>query len=225
MRQPCGRFLCDPALHDRPSLAHVTAGMSSTFSIQETLRRDRRSVLYRGIQSEDERPVLLKVLASARPSPRELEMLRHDYELGTVVTRAAVRPIAMTTHDGRSALVMEDFGGIPLDRILGGPMEVEQLSPHCQGDRGRALAQVHAHELIHKGINPEDIFVHPDTYEVSLSGFGIATRLQRELMGVTQLELIEGSLPYMSPEQTGRMNRAVDCRAICTRSASRSTKC
>src|SRR5260370_29719810 len=54
---------------------------------------------------------------------------------------------------------------------------------------------------------------NPATDEVRLMGFGIASRLPRERQSAEAPEMIAGTLAYMAPEQTGRMNRSIDSRS------------
>ena len=112
-----------------------------------------------------------------------------------------LKPIARTTYDGLPALVLEDFDGVSLKSLLGRPMPPESFLPIATSIAD-ALAEIHQAGVIHKDIKPDNILVHPGTSAVKITGFGIATRLPRERR--RQRQLIQGSLPYMSPEQTGR---------------------
>jgi predicted ATPase/signal transduction histidine kinase len=184
---------------------------SATFTAQETLCRDERTVLYRGVLS-DGRPALLHASASPHPRPHEVEMLKREWDLGGVVTGAAVaRAQAMTTHEGMPAVVLEDLGGVSLASLLGAPMEVGRFLRIAIGI-AQAVGELHRQGIIHKDLKPSNMLVHTGTGVVSLVGLGMATRLLREPQPARNRDLIEGSLPYMSPEQTGRMNRVVDYR-------------
>jgi predicted ATPase/signal transduction histidine kinase len=182
------------------------------FTLHETLHRSDRVMLYRGVWGKDRRPVLLKVLTASQPRPEDSKALQQEYDLGQELdTPAAVKPLAMATYDGMRALVFEDFGGVPLDRLLGAPMEVGGFLRIAIG-LAAAIADIHQQNIVHKGIKPENVLVHLGTGEVKIAGFGIATRLLRVQQAVHNAELTEESLPYMSPEQTGRMNRTLDYR-------------
>jgi predicted ATPase/signal transduction histidine kinase len=110
------------------------------------------------------------------------------------------------------ALVLEDFGGQSLDALLGTPMEIESFLELAIRIAG-AVADIHRKGVIHKDLKPHNIIVNPATGEVKIADFGLASRLPREQPPVQPTRLIEGSFPYLSPEQTGRTNRAVDDRA------------
>jgi PAS domain S-box-containing protein len=108
--------------------------------------------------------------------------------------------------------VLEDPGGAPLDRLLGRPLDVSHFLRIAIPLAG-ALRQVHERGLIHKDIKPANILVDAVSGGVWLTGFGIASRLPREHQAAAPPELIAGTLAYMAPEQTGRMNRSVDSRS------------
>src|ERR1700686_4970637 len=109
-------------------------------------------------------------------------------------------------------LVLENPGGEPLDRLIQGPMEMTQFLRFAVG-LAIALSRLHKRGLIHKDIKPPNVLVNSATGEVWLMGFGIASRLPREHQWPEPPEFIAGTLPYMAPEQTGRMNRSIDSRS------------
>src|SRR5262249_23846426 len=117
----------------------------------------------------------------------------------------AVRPLALTKQDGGTTLVLEDPGGETLDRFLPGPMEMTQFLRFAIR-LATALGGLHKRELIHKDVKPANVLVNPATGQVRLMGFGIASRLPRERQASESPEFISGTLSYMAPEQTGRMN-------------------
>src|SRR6202043_2683940 len=124
----------------------------------------------------------------------------------------AARPVALTHDNGRMTLVLEDPGGTPLDRLLGRPLDVSHFLRIAIPLAG-ALRHVHERGLIHKDIKPANILVDAASGGVWLTGFGIASRLPREHQAPAPPEMIAGTLAYMAPEQTGRMNRSVDSRS------------
>ena len=179
----------------------------------ETLHQGGCTTLLRALRADDRRPVVLKVIDPRRCRDRDLERLRHEYETGASLDLPAiVRPLGLETYQGMPALVLEDSGGQPLDRTLGAPMPVGSFLDLAVRIAG-AVADLHERGVIHKDLKPANILVHPATSDVKLTDLGIATRLPREQQGARPPQLIEGSLPYMSPEQTGRMNRVLDSRS------------
>jgi PAS domain S-box-containing protein len=158
-------------------------------------------------------PILLVTPVAEHPSPKSLERLEHEYALRAELDRAwAARPIALTHYDNRLALVLEDPGGEPLDRLLSHPLETTQLL-RIAISLAMALRHVHDRDLIHKDIKPANILVDIKSGAAWFTGFGISSRLPREHQVPEPPEVIAGTLAYMAPEQTGRINRSVDCRS------------
>src|SRR5262245_22233283 len=147
------------------------------------------------------------------PAPASLQRLEHEYALRAALDPAwAVRPLALVPHQGRPVLVLEDPGGQPLTRLLSRPLAVQQGVRLAIG-LAVALGQLHGQGLIHKDLKPAHVFVNEATGQVWLLGFGIASRLPRERQAPEPPEVIAGTLAYMAPEQTGRMNRSIDARS------------
>jgi PAS domain S-box-containing protein len=158
-------------------------------------------------------PILLVTPAAEHPSPKALKRLQHEYALRTELDRGwAARPLALIHRHNRVALVFEDPGGEPLDRLLSRPLETTQLL-RIAISLAAALRHVHERNLIHKDIKPANILVDMTSGAAWLTGFGIASRLPREHQVPEPPEVIAGTLAYMAPEQTGRMNRSVDSRS------------
>jgi serine/threonine protein kinase len=156
-------------------------------------------------------PILL--VAADESSPGCVERLDHEYALKSELDADwAARPVALTHDHGRMTLVLEDPGGTPLDRLLGRPLEFLQFLRIAIPLAG-ALRRVHERGLVHKDIKPANILVDAASGGVWLTGFGIASRLLREHQASAPVEVIAGTLAYMAPEQTGRMNRSVDSRS------------
>jgi predicted ATPase/GAF domain-containing protein len=109
-------------------------------------------------------------------------------------------------------LVLTDPGGEPLDGLLGKPMELLEFLPPAIAISA-ALRQMHGRGLVHKDLKPANILVNRASGEARLTGFGIASRLPRERQAPAPPESIAGTLAYMAPEQTGRMNRSIDSRS------------
>ncbi len=150
--------------------------------------------------------------ASAQPRPATLDRLTHEYSFKNELDGTwAVRPLALVRDRGRTVLVLEDPGGELLSGLLGKPMDVESFLRIAVGV-AVAVGKVHRHGLIHKDIKPANILVS-DGEEIRLTGFGIASRLPRERQPPDPPEFIYGTLAYMAPEQTGRMNRSIDSRS------------
>ncbi|WP_437336932.1 AAA family ATPase [Sorangium sp. So ce394] len=187
-------------------------GASSRYAIIAVLYEGSDTLLYRGVREGDGLPVVLKILRREHASRRARERLRHEYEVARALeSTAIVKPYALEMLGDQPALVLEDFGGVSLDRLLDGPMPLERFFPLAAG-MAEALAAVHRHGVVHKDIKPQNVLLHPATGEVKITDLGIASQIPRELQHLEHVGLIEGTLAYMAPEQTGRMNRWVDER-------------
>jgi PAS domain S-box-containing protein len=179
------------------------------------LWEDGERIFCRGESHADgRRAAVLAVLPAAEhPTPATLDRLAREYELKDELDGAwAVRPLELVRERGRIMLVLEDTGSEPLHRLLGAPIEVRSFLSLAIAVAA-ALTQVHRRGLVHKDIKPANILVNRATGEVKLTGFGIASRLPRERQAPAPPESIAGTLAYMAPEQTGRMNRSIDGRS------------
>ena len=179
------------------------------------LREDQEFILYRG--GHPSRPssasVLLLAPSSSKPSLQTLKRLDHEYSLRNELDSAwAARPLAVTEHRGQTAIVLEDPGGEPLDQQLSEPLDLSSFLRIAVG-LASALSGLHKKGLIHKDVKPANALLNAATGDIRLMGFGLASRLPRERQALKPPEFIAGSLPYMAPEQTGRMNRSVDSRS------------
>jgi PAS domain S-box-containing protein len=153
------------------------------------------------------------VTGSEHPTLESINRLTREYELKDYLAADwALRPVELVRERGRTMLVVEYVGGEPLDRLVGEPMEVGRFLRLAVALSG-ALSRLHGSGLIHKDINPTNVIVDFAAEHVWLTGFGIASRLPRERQAPEPPEIIAGTLAYMAPEQTGRMNRSVDARS------------
>src|SRR5262249_42295571 len=158
------------------------------------------------------RAVLLVAPAAGHPSRTKFDRLTHEYELKDELDEAwAARPLALMRDAGRTVLVLDDPGCEPLGRLLGGPMGIGRFLRLAIAVTS-VLGKLHQRGLVHKDIKPANILLNEATGEVRLTGFGIASRLPREHQSPEAPEFIAGTLAYMAPEQTGRMNRSIDSR-------------
>jgi predicted ATPase/signal transduction histidine kinase/GAF domain-containing protein/ActR/RegA family two-component response regulator len=193
------------------------AGLELADGTRERLREDGEFILYRNRSRSSTNGPLHSTLVVApvreHTAPPSLRRMEHEYSLREELDPTwAVRPLALAQHQGRPALVLEDPGGEPLDRLVGTPMELRQFLRLAIG-LSAALGGVHRHGLIHKDIKPANALVNAATGQVWLMGFGIASRLRRERQSPEPPEVLVGALAYMAPEQTGRMNRSIDSRS------------
>ena len=187
---------------------------SDRISSLQVLWEDAERVFCRGkSHGDDATPVLAVLPAVQHPAPAVLDRLAHEYELRDELDDAwAARPLQLVREDGHTILMLKDPGGEPLDRLIGPPMEIGKFLRLAIA-LSVALGRLHRRGLVHKDIKPTNVLVNASADRVWLTGFGITSRLQRERPSPIAPESIEGTLAYMAPEQTGRMNRSINSRS------------
>ena len=186
----------------------------SGYRITEQLYKGVKTAIYRALSSETQRSVVIKVLASTHSRSVALANLRQQYAITQSLEIPGVpRPLSLESWQNSYALVMEDFGGISLQQyVANNPLSlIETLKIAIQmTDILNGLCQ---HHVIHKDIKPANIIIEPNSQRIQLIDFSIASVLPRETQSIQNPEALEGTLAYLSPEQTGRMNRGIDYRS------------
>ncbi len=190
-----------------------SAGEDSEYEL-EPLHKGADFTLYRGSERDNAMPIL--AVAAEHPSPQTLARLENEFSLARELDSAwAAQPLALTHREGRTLLILKDPGGEPLDWLIerhkGEPVDLSKVLPIAIG-LASSLGQVHRQGLIHKDVKPANALVD-DAGNVWLTGFGISSRLPRERQAPAPPDVVAGTLAYMSPEQTGRMNRSIDARS------------
>jgi PAS domain S-box-containing protein len=201
------------------------------YHISEELYNGSRTLVYRGYRKADSLPVVIKLLKNPYPSFNELLSFRNQYTIAkNLNSPLIIQTYSLEPYQNGYALVMEDFGGISLKDWGVGSGEVGAPS----GDKGEwgvggsgeflmeflqiaiALCNIldilYRDRIIHKDIKPANILINPETKQVKLIDFSIASLLPRETQTLMNPNVLEGTLGYISPEQTGRMNRGIDYR-------------
>ena len=184
----------------------------STYAL-ELLREDPDFVLYRG--RRDTEPLHIFVLAplSKHPAQAAIRRLEHEYSLRARLDPASgILPLALIREKGRTMLVLGDPGGQPLDMLLQRPLEFTEFLRISIG-LANALGRPHERGIIQRDVKPGYCTVDSTSGKVWPAGFGIASDLPRERQAPEPPEAIAGTLAYMAPEQTGRMNRSTDTRS------------
>jgi predicted ATPase/signal transduction histidine kinase len=174
-----------------------------------------RTLVYRAYRTNDKQLVAIKVLRSQHPSFSELVQFRNQYTIAKNLNLPGIiETYCLEPYQNSYALVMEDFGGIPLNEWMEQGETAPTLSEFLQMaiDLSDTLDILYRHRIIHKDIKPANILINPHTKHVKLIDFSIASLLPRETQTLMNPNVLEGTLGYLSPEQTGRMNRGIDYR-------------
>ncbi|MCT7982724.1 AAA family ATPase [Laspinema sp. A4] len=182
------------------------------FRIIDQLSQNARSSVYRTIRSRDNLPAIVKILHSEGTNAGDFSRYKQEYEIYRLNLDGVVQTYGLQKYNQAIALILEDFGAESLKQFIKNRTltQAEFLTLAIQ--IAEALGSIHSANIIHKDINPEHILFNPETEEVKLIGFSIATIVSQENPPLKNPNLLEGTLAYMSPEQTGRMNRTLDYR-------------
>ncbi|WP_017718864.1 AAA family ATPase, partial [Kamptonema formosum] len=181
--------------------------------ITQQLHESASSLVFRAMRPTDGQPLVLKMLKQAYPPPEIVAQFRREYEVTRSLNLAGVvDAYSWESDSNRPVMVLEDFGGESLAKLnLAGSLTLTGFLPLAI-EIASILGQIHQRYIIHKDINSSNILFNPATQQVKVIDFGISTVLSRENPTFGNPNLLEGTLAYISPEQTGRMNRAIDYR-------------
>ncbi|MFQ4138517.1 PAS domain S-box protein [Nodosilinea sp. PGN35] len=186
-------------------------------TIHSKIYESSASLVYRGIREQDSCAVIAKVLKQDYPSPQDLTCYRQEYEITRSLNiEGVVKAYSQQDYQRTLVILLEDFGGESLEcwmrqQLDFCPMPLSVFLNMAIAITG-TLGKIHAAHIIHKDINPGNIVFNPRTGVVKIIDFGIATRFSRTNPTFRSLHLLEGTPAYLSPEQTGRMNRMLDYR-------------
>ncbi|MEZ2226111.1 MAG: AAA family ATPase [Microcoleus sp.] len=180
------------------------------YRISASISEGFNTSVYRGIRNSDEQPVIIKILKAEFPTLEQITRLKHEYKITqNLHIEGIVKAYSLETYQNRIALILEDFGGDVLSHStkLNLPAFLKiavQLAS--------TLKSLHRNSIIHKDIKPSNIIINSATGTVKITDFSVASRLRKENPQLNNINLVEGTVAYMSPEQTGRMNRTLDYR-------------
>ncbi|MGD1713327.1 protein kinase domain-containing protein, partial [Dapis sp. BLCC M172] len=193
----------------------------SSYHITEILYQGTRTAVYRGTRNKNNQPVIIKVLRNKSPKFNELLQFHNQYVLTHNLQHPTiVQPLSLERYGNGYSLVMPDNGAIALrDYWYGGvkimaPESEQNLSEFLKIaiQLAECLHYLNQERIIHKDIKPANILIHAETKQIQLIDFSIASLLPKEQIELTNPNVLEGTLAYISPEQTGRMNRGIDYR-------------
>ncbi len=187
--------------------------MTTDIRLNERIYDGVRFRVSRGWDEEANRPVILKQLRAVHPSAAEVARLARELSITRYAANDAVAAAhALVEQQGVVTLVLEDFGGRGLSGVWDQPLSLtEVLDIACQITSG--LATIHRRDIVHRNISPSNIVYNRETGVAKLIDFGIAQVVGRTVAPARPAAEFVGNMHYASPEQTGRMNRAIDYRS------------
>lgn len=186
------------------------------YKVEDLLYESSRTKVFSGFRNSDKRRVVFKTLIDHHPSTEDIARLNGEYKIiNELKIPEIVRPVGLESHKGRPVIILENFEGKSLDFILKhleeNPLELEEAL-NLAIKITELLGKIHEQHVIHKDLVPSNIMVNRETGDVRIIDFGISTRFSRQELAAINPNRLEGTLPYISPEQTGRMNRPLDYR-------------
>ncbi len=184
------------------------------YHVSKELYNGSRTLVYRANRETDQKSVVIKLMKTAYPNFSELVQFRNQFTIAKNLNLPGIiQTYSLEPYQNGYALVMEDFGGISL-KEWGMAVSVESLIEFFRIAIAlcNALDILIRNRIIHKDIKPANVLINPETKEVKLIDFSIASLLPRETQILMSPNVLEGTLGYLSPEQTGRMNRGIDYR-------------
>ncbi len=184
------------------------------YTLTSQLHQGRETAIHRGHRTEDGAPIVAKTLRTRLPTPLQIARMRHEYALlREQDSPMIVRVHELFEHGAVLALIMEDLGGVALSQLLRAREFTIEEGVDLALRLARAVAAIHDRGILHRDIKPQNFIVHPETLDIKLIDFGIATRLVGGSAAQLRPDALEGTVAYMSPEQTGRTNLAIDHRS------------
>lgn len=195
-------------------LAMIPMVMLSGYEIIEKIYESSKTLVYRAVRSSDQKPVVIKALKNKYPTPREIAVFRKQYTLANHLDiLGIVRPYSLEEQDNQWALILEDFGAVSLrDYCKTHSIDLTTFFSIAL-QTTQILGELHRNRVIHKDIKPANLLLNPLAGQIKITDFSIASILPKETQTLISPNGLEGTLPYMSPEQTGRMNRGIDYRS------------
>jgi predicted ATPase/signal transduction histidine kinase/tRNA A-37 threonylcarbamoyl transferase component Bud32 len=184
------------------------------YDITQVIDEGLNTIVYRGLSQVNLEPVILKVLKAEYPTLEQIARIKHEYSItANLDLEGVVTVLRLETYENRFLLVLEDFGGMSLKQYLNGEKLSLSIFLQIALQVVKSLISLHNHRIIHKDIKPSNIIINSESLQCKITDFSIASRLYQETLQPLHINQLEGTLAYISPEQTGRMNRVVDYRS------------
>lgn len=183
------------------------------YEINELICENAAKAVYRGCKISDGQRVLIKVLKKENPAPEDIATFTREYEITKSLDIDGVAKVyGLDEFNGTTALILEDMGGASLKSFILSNKISLSIFLHIAIQLSKILGKLHKSNVIHKDVKPSNVLFNEETSRVVMIDFSISSRFSRKSPAVSNQETLEGTLAYISPEQTGRMNRDIDCR-------------
>ncbi|MGB3208161.1 MAG: serine/threonine-protein kinase PknK, partial [Crinalium sp.] len=183
------------------------------YTILETVAESNKNIIFRCLQQESQQQILLKTINRKHPSGRDIAHLQHDYTVSkNLQIEGVIKPLSFEEQNNLYLLKLENFVGISLQKILVVQKIEVSVFLVLAIQILQSLEELHKHNIIHQDLQPENIIVNLKEKKLKITGFSLSSLLSRETQTVTNPRQLEGNLSYISPEQTGRINRFIDYR-------------
>lgn len=181
------------------------------YQIIDIIFQNKKTLVYRGIREFDQKYVIIKTVPSEYPETVEIENLIFECEITKSIKSEGIIKVYNTEkYRHNIALIKEDFNGETLGQYINNIEIVDSLKIGIQ--ICTIIGSIHKAKIIHKDINPSNILIKQDLSQVKITDFNISTRFNKEIQLDDESFDLNGTLEYISPEQTGRMNRSIDYR-------------
>ena len=190
--------------------------METNYNISKQIYESANSLVFQGLLKPNNQPIILKILKENYPTPSELTRYKQEYEVTRSLNNNVENIIIvydLNRYKNSLVMLLEDFGGQSLKLLLSQTQLTLEEFLTITIKITESLAVIHKNNIIHKDINPSNIIYNPQTGQLKIIDFGISTRLSQEYITVLPPHQLEGTLAYIAPEQTGRMNRGIDYRS------------
>ncbi|NET14510.1 MAG: serine/threonine protein kinase, partial [Okeania sp. SIO1H6] len=184
------------------------------YEIIKKIYESSNSLVYRATLKPDNQSIILKILKENYPTASELTRYKQEYKITRSLNAdSIIKAYDLQRYENSLVILLEDFGGQSLKSLLSqSQLNLENFLTIAIKTT-ESLAAIHKSNIIHKDINPSNIVYNPQTEQLKIIDFGISTRLSQEFLTVVPPNQLEGTLAYIAPEQTGRMNRGIDYRS------------
>ena len=188
--------------------------MLRNYQITDKIYESANSIVYKAIEKKNKRSVILKILKQDYPTLGEVNRYKQEYKITrSFAGENIVKAYNFQRYDNSFVIALEDFGGISLKQIISNqPLQIKEFLKIAIKITN-SLITIHQQNVIHKDINPSNIVYNQQTEVLKIIDFGISTNLSQEFLAICPPSQLEGTLTYIAPEQTGRMNRGIDYRS------------